>query len=175
MRETWVRSLFWEDLACQGATKLKDRFWAWVAKLLKHACLELVLHNKRSHRDEKPCTLQAESSPHLSQIEKWPYRKYTQYSQKKEKPKSLAFVSVGTKAPLEGDERFIHQRTEQEVEEKKNLLWEFINTKYLFSHRTLALQEFPKHDELCGFLSVLVTADLGSQCWSFPTHLIFCY
>ena len=50
----------------------------------------------------------------------------TQYSQKKEKkkpqPKSLAFVSVGTKAPLEGDVHFTGQRTEQEVEEKKNLL-----------------------------------------------------
>ena len=56
-----------------------------IAKLLKPMCLELVLHNKRSHRNEKPCTLQAESSPHLSQIEKWPYRKQTQYSKKKTK------------------------------------------------------------------------------------------
>ena len=35
---------------------------------------------------------------------------------------SLAFVSVGTKAPLEVDVHFTGQRTEQEVEEKKNLL-----------------------------------------------------
>ena len=54
----------------------------------------------------------------------------TQYSQKKKKKKtktktktkSLAFVSVGTKAPLEADVHFTGQRTEQEVEEKKNLL-----------------------------------------------------
>ena len=47
----------------------------------------------------------------------------TQYSQKKKKtqPKSLAFVSMGTKAPLEGDVHFTGQSTEQEVEEKKNL------------------------------------------------------
>ena len=86
MQETWVRFLVWEDLTCQGATKLmKDRYWACGAKLLKAVCLELVLHNKRSHRNEKPCTLQAESSPHLSQIEKWPHRKQTQCSQKKKK------------------------------------------------------------------------------------------
>ena len=175
MQETWVRFLVWEDLTCQGATKLmKDRYWACGAKLLKAVCLELVLHNKRSHRNEKPCTLQAESSPHLSQIEKWPHRKQTQCSQKKKK-KALAFVSVDATAPLEGDVHFTRQRTQQEVEEKKNLLWEFANTKYLFSHRTLTLRELPKHDEWCGFLSVLVTADLGSHCWSFPTHLIFCY
>ena len=47
----------------------------------------------------------------------------TQYSQKKKKiPQSLAFVPVGTKAPLEGNVHFTGQRTEQEVEDKKNLL-----------------------------------------------------
>ena len=40
---------------------------------------------------------------------------------KKTQPKSLAFVSMGTKAPLEGDVHFTGQSTEQEVEEKKNL------------------------------------------------------
>ena len=37
---------------------------------------------------------------------------------KKKKPKRLAFVYVGTKAPLEGDVHFTGQRTEQKVEEK---------------------------------------------------------
>ena len=107
-------------------------------KLLKPVCLELVLHKKRSHHNEKPCTLQAESSPHLSQIEKWPYRKQTQHSQKKKKKKKkdLAFISVGATAPLEGDIHFTRQRTEQEVEEKKNLLWKFTNTKYVFSQNS---------------------------------------
>ena len=95
MQETWVRFLLWEDLTCQGATKLmKDRYWACGAKLLKAVCLELVLHNKRSHRNEKPCTLQAESSPYLSQIEKWPYRKPTQCSQKKKKPLPLSLWTL---------------------------------------------------------------------------------
>ena len=62
MWETWVQSLFWEDFTCHGATKLKDRYWACVAKLLKCTYLELVLHNIRSHCNEKPWTLQAESA-----------------------------------------------------------------------------------------------------------------
>ena len=39
---------------------------------------------------------------------------------------------MGTTAPLEADVHFTCERTQQEVEEKKNLLWEFTNTKYLF-------------------------------------------
>ena len=34
----------------------------------------------------------------------------------------------------------------------------------IFSHRTLTLGELPKQDEWCGFVSVLVTAHLGSHC-----------
>ena len=49
----------------------------------------------------------------------------TQYSKKKKKKKKKTtkkpcLVSVGTKAPLEGDVHFIGQRTEREVEENFN-------------------------------------------------------
>ena len=76
--------------------------------------------------------------PPLVSIEKWPHKKQTQHSKKKtkNKPKVFAFVSVGTTAPLESDVHFTHQRTQQEVEEKKILLWEFTNTKYLFSQNS---------------------------------------
>ena len=45
-----------------------------------------------------------------------------QQKKKQKKKKDLAFISVGATAPLEGDIHFTRQRTEQEVEEKKNLL-----------------------------------------------------
>ena len=45
-----------------------------------------------------------------------------QQKKTKNKPKVFAFVSVGTTAPLESDVHFTHQRTQQEVEEKKILL-----------------------------------------------------
>ena len=52
---TWVRALVWEDPTCRAATKpVSHNYWARVPQLLKPACLESVLHNKRSHRDEKP-------------------------------------------------------------------------------------------------------------------------
>ena len=44
------------------------------------------------------------------------------YPVQPKKKKALAFVSVDAKAPLEGDVHFTRQRTQQEVEEKKNLL-----------------------------------------------------
>ena len=55
MQGTRVRALVWEDPTCCGATKpTSHNYWACVPQLLKPACLEPVLHNKRSHRDEKP-------------------------------------------------------------------------------------------------------------------------
>ena len=47
MQGTWVRALVWEDPTCCGATKpVHHNYWA--------CALEPVLHNKRSHRNEKP-------------------------------------------------------------------------------------------------------------------------
>ena len=67
MQGTQVRALVWEDLTCRGATKFvrhnywacaleptSHNYWARVLQLLKSACLEPVLHKKRSHCDEKP-------------------------------------------------------------------------------------------------------------------------
>ena len=67
MQGTQVRSLVWEDPTCRGAAKpvhhnywacalepTSHNYWARVPQLLKPACLEPVLHNKRSHRNEKP-------------------------------------------------------------------------------------------------------------------------
>ena len=60
MQGTRVRALVWEDPTCRGATKprasqlLSLRSRARVPQLLKPACLESTLRNKRSHCNEKP-------------------------------------------------------------------------------------------------------------------------
>ena len=55
MQGTWVWALVQEDPTCRGATKpVRHNYWARVLQLLKAACLEPVLHNKRGHRNEKP-------------------------------------------------------------------------------------------------------------------------
>ena len=52
---TRVRVLVWEDPTCHGAAKpMRHNYWAHVPQLLKPVCLEPVLHNKRSHHNEKP-------------------------------------------------------------------------------------------------------------------------
>ena len=64
---TRVRALVWEDPTCRGAAKpvrhnywacalepATHNYWACVPQLLKPVCLEPVLHNKRSHCNEKP-------------------------------------------------------------------------------------------------------------------------
>ena len=64
---TRVRALVREDPTCCGATKpvrhnywacalepTSHNYWACMPQLLKPACLEPVLHNKRSHHNEKP-------------------------------------------------------------------------------------------------------------------------
>ena len=64
---TRVRALVREDPTCRRATKpvccnywacalepASHNYWARVPQLLKPACLEPVLCNKRSHRNEKP-------------------------------------------------------------------------------------------------------------------------
>ena len=67
MQGTWVRALVRDDPTCCGATKpLHHNYWACaleptshnyracLPQLLKPACLEPVLRNKRSHHSEKP-------------------------------------------------------------------------------------------------------------------------
>ena len=55
MQGTWVRSLVWEDPTCHGATKpMHHNYWACEPQLLKPACLQPVLRDKRSHCNEKP-------------------------------------------------------------------------------------------------------------------------
>ena len=67
MQRTQLRALVREDPTCRGATKpvrhnywacalepTSHNYWAHVPQLLKPAHLEPVLHNKRSHRNEKP-------------------------------------------------------------------------------------------------------------------------
>ena len=80
MQGTWVQSLVREDPTCRGATKpmlpnywspcalepvrhdywactlepASHNYWAHMPQLLKSARLEPVLHNKRSHCNEKP-------------------------------------------------------------------------------------------------------------------------
>ena len=66
MQGTWVRALVKEDPTCRGAYKpMRHNYWAFtlepaslnywagVPQLLKLTCLEPVLHNKRSHHNEK--------------------------------------------------------------------------------------------------------------------------
>ena len=73
---TQVQALVREDPTCRGATKpvrhnywacalepVSHNYWAHVPQLLKSTCLELVLHNKRSHRNEKPAHRNEEQPP----------------------------------------------------------------------------------------------------------------
>ena len=67
MQGTRVRALVQEDPTCHGATEpvrrnywtcalepMSHNYWARVPQLLKPTRLEPVLHNKGSHRNEKP-------------------------------------------------------------------------------------------------------------------------
>ena len=67
MQETQVRALVGEDPAYCGATKpmchnywactlepTSHNYWVHVPQLLKPARLQPMIHNKRSHRNEKP-------------------------------------------------------------------------------------------------------------------------
>ena len=55
MQGTRVQALVREDPTCRGATKpVHHNYWAHVLQLLKPVCLEPMLHNKRSHCNEKP-------------------------------------------------------------------------------------------------------------------------
>ena len=51
---TWFRALVREDPTCRRAAKpMCHNYWAHVLQLLKPACLEPVLCNKRNHCNEK--------------------------------------------------------------------------------------------------------------------------
>ena len=76
MQATQVRSLVQEDPICHGATKpmrhnywdcslepASHNYWARVPQLLKPACLEPVLRNRRSQRNEKPTHCNEEWPP----------------------------------------------------------------------------------------------------------------
>ena len=70
MQGTSVWSLVWEDPVCDGAIKsVCHNYRAHALQLRKPRRLGLVLHNKKSHRNEKPATV-VKSSPHLLQLEK---------------------------------------------------------------------------------------------------------
>ena len=76
MQGTQVRSLVREDPTCCRATKpvhhnylacalepTSHNYWAHAPQLLKPACLEPVLHNKRGHCNEKPAHCNKEQPP----------------------------------------------------------------------------------------------------------------
>ena len=83
MQGTRVRALVGEDPTCCGATKLAcHNYWALVPQLLRPTRLEPVLHNKRSHCNEKP-TRRNEEWPLLATAKESPHTATkTQHSQK---------------------------------------------------------------------------------------------
>ena len=71
MQGTRVWALVQEDRTCRGATKpVRHNYWARAPRLLKPECLERVLCNKRSHRNEKRLCTTMKSSPLSQQLEK---------------------------------------------------------------------------------------------------------
>ena len=55
MQGTRVWALVWEHPTCRGAAEpVCHNYWAHVPQLLKPMRLEPVLHNKRSHCNDKP-------------------------------------------------------------------------------------------------------------------------
>ena len=76
MQGTQIWSLVWEDPTCRRAAKpvhhnnwacylepTSHNYWASMLQLLKPALLEPVLHNKRSHCNEKPTHRNEELAP----------------------------------------------------------------------------------------------------------------
>ena len=85
----WVQSLVWEEPRCRRATRpmcfnywvhalkpASHSYWACVPQVLRPACLEPVLHKKRSHHNEGPkhhkwraipCSPQPEKGPSSSE------------------------------------------------------------------------------------------------------------
>ena len=53
--DIWVQALVQEGPTCRRATKpVRHNYWARMPQLLKPAHPEPMLHNKRSHCNEKP-------------------------------------------------------------------------------------------------------------------------
>ena len=91
---TRVRALVREDPTCRGATKpVRHNCSALVPQLLKPAHLESVLHNKRSHLNEKPVHRNKEQPPLTATRESPHAATKTQCSQKRKlkKKKCIAF------------------------------------------------------------------------------------
>ena len=83
MQGTRVWALVQEDPTCRRATKpmrhnywacalepASHNYWAHVPQLLKLTRLEPELHDKRSHRNEKPVHRNKEQPPPSPQLEK---------------------------------------------------------------------------------------------------------
>ena len=117
MQGTGVRTLVREDPTCGGATKpVHHHYWAWalepvshnywarVPQLLKPAHLEPVLHNKRSHRYEKPAHRNKEQ-PLLAATRERPHAATkTQRSQKINK-----FILKKETPPWKNIHKIMHQ------------------------------------------------------------------
>ena len=102
MQGTRVRALVREDPTCRGATKpvrhnywacalepVSHNYWARVSQILKPVRLEPVLHNKRSHRDEKPAHCNEEYPRLATTRESLRAATMTQCSQKKKKKEKM--------------------------------------------------------------------------------------
>ena len=75
-----------EDPTCCGATTpVRHNYWAHVPQLLKPACLQPVLHNKRGHYNEKPVHHNIEYPSLVATRESPRAAAKTQRSQKKPK------------------------------------------------------------------------------------------
>ena len=83
MQGAWVQALVLEDPTCRRATKpVRHNYWDRMPQLLKPACLEPMLHNKRSHCNEKPVHLNEEEPPLTAARESPRAAMKTQHSQK---------------------------------------------------------------------------------------------
>ena len=83
MQGTGVRALVQEDPTCHGATMpVHHNYWARVPQLLKPVHLEPVLHDKRSHCNEKPAHHNEEQPPLATTRESLSAATKTQHSQK---------------------------------------------------------------------------------------------
>ena len=81
----WVQFLVWEEPRCRRATKpmcynywvhalkpASHSYWACVPQVLRPACLEPVLHKKRSYHNEGPKHHKWRATPCSPQSEKGP-------------------------------------------------------------------------------------------------------
>ena len=65
LQGTLVQTLVWEHPTCHGATKpVRHNYGVLISQLLKPMRLEPMLHNKRSHHNEKPARQMKSSSHH---------------------------------------------------------------------------------------------------------------